>query len=117
MHEYIRLVNKSEDYINLNLDKNIKLSDLAENVNISKFHFHRIFTEYSHETIKQFIVRTKMERSAMFLLVRKDIAITEIAQRYGYSDSSSYNKAFKKHYHMNPTEFRLARKDKYNMMK
>ncbi|WP_099203493.1 helix-turn-helix transcriptional regulator [Miniphocaeibacter massiliensis] len=111
MEEYIRLINKTEDFINSNLNKNITLEDLAENINMSKFHFHRIFSKYSDETIKQFIVRTKMERSAIYLLVRKDINITEIAGRYGYSDSSSYSKAFKKYYKISPSKFRIARND------
>jgi len=53
-----------------------------------------------------------MERSALFLTIRKDISITEIALRYGYSDSSAYNKAFKQYYGMSPLEYRKARNDK-----
>lgn len=110
--EYNRLICKTEDFVNSHLDKNITLDELAEHVHLSKFHFHRIFSRHSDETIKQFIVRTKMERSAVFLAVRQDVSLTEIAQRYGYSDSSSYSKAFKRYYHVPPSKFRLARNDK-----
>ena len=112
MDEYIKLINKTEDYIENNLDKKITLDDLAKNINISKFYFHRIFKNYSQETINQFIRRIKMERSALFLTIRKDIPITEIALRYGYSDSSAYNKVFKQYYGMSPLEYRKARNDK-----
>ena len=112
MNEYIRLINKTEDYIENNLDKKITLDDLANNINLSKFYFHRIFKKYSQETIKQFIRRIKMERSALFLTIRKDISIIEIALRYGYSDSSAYNKAFKQYYGISPLEYRKARNDK-----
>ena len=53
-----------------------------------------------------------MERSALFLTVRKDISITEIALRYGYSETSSYSKAFKQYYGISPLEYRKARNDK-----
>ncbi|MEG0283536.1 MAG: AraC family transcriptional regulator [Erysipelotrichales bacterium] len=112
MDVYIRLINKTEDYINNHLDENITLDDLAQNIHLSKYHFHRIYTKYSDETIKQFIIRTKMERSAIFLTTRQDLSISEIAQRYGYSDSSAYNKAFKRYFNLSPIAFRKARNDK-----
>lgn len=112
MEEYIRLINKTEDFINSHLDMKITIDELSKNINLSKFHFHRIFSRYSNETVKQFIIRIKMERSAVFLTVRQDISLTEIAQRYGYSDSASYSKAFKKYYSVSPSEYRSARNDK-----
>lgn len=105
------LINKSEDYINNHLGENITLDDLSRHIGISKYHFHRLFRESNDETIKQFILRVKMERSAIYLLIRNDITITEVAQRYGYSDSSSYTKAFKKIHGVSPTTYRKARKD------
>lgn len=109
MDDYVRLINRTEDFINSHLDEKITISDLSTNVNLSKFHFHRIFSKFHNETLKQFIVRTKMERSAMFLLVRGDISITEIAFRYGYSESSAYSRTFKKYFGITPLEYRRAR--------
>jgi AraC-like DNA-binding protein len=48
----------------------------------------------------------------MYLIVNHSISITDIALKYGYSDSSSYNKAFKKFFGVNPTGYRKARNDK-----
>ena len=109
MNNYIRLINKTENFINSHLDKQITIDDLSSNIHLSKFHFHRIFSNFSNETLNQFIVRTKMERSAMFLAVRTDISITEIAHRYGYSESSAYSRAFRKHFGITPLEYRRAR--------
>lgn len=103
---YQVLINKAEDYIESNLGKRIKLEDIANAVGLSQYHFHRIFHTRSKETITQFITRIKMERSGIYLVVNKEISITEIAYRYGYCDASSYNKAFRKHYHCSPSEFR-----------
>ncbi len=112
MDEYIRLMNKSEDYIEQNLSESISLDDLARNANMSKYHFHRLFSKYNEETVKQFITRIKMERSGMLLIARPDLSITELAFRYGYNDASTYSKAFKKHMGMSPSAFRTARNDK-----
>ena len=109
MDDYIRLINKIEDYIDAHLDERITLDDISKHANMSKYHFHRIFNHNSSETLNQFITRIKMERSAVFLTIRTDLCITEIAQSYGYSESSSYNRAFKKHLNLTPLEYRRAR--------
>lgn len=72
---YIRLINKSEDFIEKNLSKNISLSDLSENANFSQYHFHRIFKKYSNEIVNDFITRFKLERVAIFISVNKDISL------------------------------------------
>ena len=112
--DYTRIINKTEDYIETNLDNRITLSDVAKNVNYSEHHFHRLFSKYSSETLNQFITRIKMERSAIYLAINSEISITEIAFKYGYNSSSSYNKAFKKHHGMSPTEFRKEQDLKRN---
>ena len=103
---YSWLINKAEDYIERHLSEKIRLSDIAYDLGISKYHLHRIYRTNSSETLNQFITRIKMERSAVYLAVNSHIAMTEIALRYGYSESSSYNRAFKKHFGLSPTEFR-----------
>lgn len=42
----------------------------------------------------------------MYLAVNSEISITEIAFNYGYSESSAYNRAFKKHFGISPSQFR-----------
>ena len=104
--KYNWLINKAEDYIENHLSEKITLSDIAYNLGISEYHFHRIYRKNGVETLNQFITRIKMERSAIYLVVNKKITITEIAFRYGYNDSSSYNRAFRKHFGLSPTRFR-----------
>ena len=42
MKDYIRLVNKSEDYIENNLQNKITLDDLSKYMHMSKYHYHRL---------------------------------------------------------------------------
>lgn len=83
--------------------------NISNNVHLSKYHFHRIFREKSLESIHQFVSRIKLERSAVVLVTNQNLSITDIAMQYGYSETSSYCRAFKKHFNMTPIQYRLAR--------
>lgn len=106
---YTKLINLAEDYVEKNIDRKITIDDLANYVGVSKFHYHRIFKELTKEPIYKFITRIKIERSAIFMLVRTDLTITDIAIRYGFSESSAYTRAFKNHFNMTPSKFKTAR--------
>lgn len=103
---YTRLINKTEDYIERNLKESICLADLAKNANLSDYHFHRIFKKYSSETVNEFVTRFKLERAAIFLYVHPTISITDIAMDYGYSDSSTFSRTFKRHFGVSPIEYK-----------
>lgn len=109
MKSYTQLINLSEDYIEKNINNKIRLVDIATNLHISAYHFHRLFHEQTNETLTHFINRIKLERSAMLLITNTKISITEIAYSYGYSESSSYSRAFKKYFHVSPKQYRKAR--------
>ena len=109
MKKYTRIINEAEDYIEQNLDKKILLRDIARSVCLSEYHLHRIFSENSSESIHQFVARIKLERSAIVLVVNQNLSITEIAYKYGYSESSAYCRAFKKHFQISPSQYRKAR--------
>lgn len=103
---YQRLINKTEDYIEQHLSEAISLEDLANHAHFSNFHFHRIFKKYATESLNQFITRFKLERAAIFISVNQTIPITEVALNYGYNDSSTFSKAFKRQFGFSPTQYR-----------
>jgi AraC family transcriptional regulator, mar-sox-rob regulon activator len=109
MKTYSKIINLAEDYIENNLHNKIILGDIANCVHLSESHFHRIFRAGSSETINQFVSRIKLERSAILLATNHNLSITDIAMQYGYSETSSYCRAFKKHFKFTPMQFRLAR--------
>ncbi|MGM0240690.1 helix-turn-helix transcriptional regulator [Enterococcus sp. AZ103] len=103
---YQRLINKTEDYIEQHLSEAISLEVLAIHAHFSNFHFHRIFKKYATESLNQFITRFKLERAAIFISVNQTIPITEVALNYGYNDSSTFSKAFKRQFGFSPTQYR-----------
>lgn len=106
MKNYASIINHAEDYIEENLSNDILLEDVADSVFLSKYHFHRIFSNTVNETFHQFVTRIKMERSAIYLAFHPDINITDIAIKYGYNSPSVFSKAFKNHFGISPVNFR-----------
>ena len=103
--EYQEIIIIIIEYIYNNLDKKISISELAEIVNISHYHFQRIIKSLLGEPVGNFIIRAKIETAAL-LLNYTNIEIQDIAFKIGYENHSSLNKIFKQYYNISPTEYR-----------
>ena len=112
--DYFKRIYEVMDYVEQNLDKNLSLEDLSKMAFYSPFHFHRIFTVVTGETLNAFVIRKRIERIATELLTGKALPLNELADRYGFNASTSFSRSFKKFYGMSPTEFKAKGKDKYS---
>ncbi len=106
--DYISRINRVIDYIENNLDSELKLEDLASYCNFSKFHFHRIFSALSDESLSEFIRRIRLEKAAYYLITTPKKSITDIALMCGFASSQSFAKRFKKHFQITATQYRNA---------
>ena len=108
-NHYTTAISKVVDYIYKSTDKQLSIQELAEVANFSKYHFHRIFTAYTGESLTAFVKRIRLEKSAT-MLTFSNTNITEIALAYGYETPSAYTKAFKNQFGINPSEYKIAKK-------
>ena len=104
--EYRSRINRVIDYIEVNVDKDLSLNELAQVAHFSPFHFHRIFRAMVGETLNGFIQRIRVEKSAMKLVQNPRKSITEIALECGFSSSSTFARAFKETFHMSASDWR-----------
>ena len=104
--EYLQRINKVLDYIEANLDKSLKLNELAEVACFSPFHFHRIFSSFLNETLNTFIQRIRLEKAANSLLRNKERAVTDIALDVGFSSSATFARSFKKQFGISASQWR-----------
>ena len=103
--DYKSRINKVFQFIDENLGSDLSLNTLAEIACFSPFHFHRIFKFTTNETLNEYVTRQRIEKSALDLL-HKTLSTTELAHKYGFSDNSSFSRAFKKYFGISPTEFK-----------
>ena len=103
--DYKKRINRVFQFIDENLQSDLSLNTVSEMAFFSPFHFHRVFKFITEETLNEYVIRRRIEKSALELLHR-DITTTAIAHKFGYSDNSSFSRAFKKYYGVSPTEFK-----------
>ncbi|HCA08855.1 helix-turn-helix domain-containing protein [Chryseobacterium sp.] len=106
MEEHKKRIIKAIRYIDNHLDADLSLENIAEIAMYSPFHFHRIFKLITGETLQNYIIRKKIEKSAFYLAVKKEMEIKEIYLDLGFSNHSVFSKTFKKHYGIAPSVFR-----------
>jgi AraC family transcriptional regulator len=103
--EYVRRINRVIDYLRDNLDRQVKLEELAKVACFSEFHFHRIFGAVAGETLSGFSNRLRLEKAAR-LLRFSDQSLTDIALDCGFSSSATFSRAFRSSYDTSPRQFR-----------
>lgn len=108
--EYTARINRVIDYIDKHLNEYITLDKIAKIACFSPFHFHRIFSTLTNETINGFIQRILIEKAAQKLRNEKDISISEIAYNCGFGSVAHFSRTFRKYFGLTAKEFRETEK-------
>ncbi|OON93221.1 MAG: hypothetical protein ATN31_06915 [Candidatus Epulonipiscioides saccharophilum] len=84
--------------------KNISVSEFAKMFGYSNEHFIRIFTKEIKTTPYQYLLNIKMGKAREFLYSGR--SVRDVASLTGYSDTKSFNKAFKTRYGITASEYK-----------
>ena len=71
----------------------------------SKFHFTRLFKQFSGLSFYKYVNKKRIERAEQ-LLINPSISVTEVALQSGFSSLSAFIRMFKLMKGCTPTEFR-----------
>ncbi len=93
------------DYVQAHLSEALDVSKLAQLAFFSEYHFNRLFKDRTGESLYQFIRRLRLENAAN-LLCSDAKPITQVALECGFSNSSSFAKAFKQHFGYNASQWK-----------
>jgi AraC family transcriptional regulator len=105
--EYAKRINRVIDYLRGNLNRQVKLEELAKVACFSEFHFHRIFSAVSGETLNNFTNRIRLEKAARLLRYSSQ-SVIDIALDCGFSSSATFSRAFRSGYDTSPSQFRKS---------
>ena len=106
MDEHIEAVQRMQDYIETNLDKNITTADLANASRYSPWYSYRLFVELLHMTPAVYIRRLRLSKSALRLRDEK-VKIIDVALDSGFESVDGYQRAFYKEFGCNPYEYSM----------
>lgn len=101
-----KIANDIMFYIYTHIDTNIDIEELSIDLNVSKFHMHRIFKEAFGKNIYESIKSIRLQKASNLLLTNKYSTISQIANDCGYSSQSSFIKAFKERFEISPKQWR-----------
>ena len=98
-------VNLAIDYINKMYMQDIGVSDIADNIGITRSHLNHMFQKELNISIQNFLIDFRMHKAAN-LLVSTSMSIKEISNQVGYNDQLVFSRAFKKKFGVSPKGYR-----------
>ncbi len=96
---------KAIAYIQENFNRKLNLHELADLVEYSPSHFHKLFTNTMGITPNDFLVKTRLNK-AKEMLVKTALSIADIAIQCGFENIPYFSYTFKKELNISPGEFR-----------
>lgn len=97
-------------YLSQNCTEDISLDDAAEYAGFSRYHFSRLFKEFTGLSYVEFITEERLRR-ACELLASNTLSITDVALMSGFSSISTFNRCFLKYRKDTPSSFRAKFQD------
>ncbi len=103
--EYMEKFRSVMDYIDTHYMEELNLEDIARSIGFSKYHFSRLFKQYTGYTFCAYICYRRI-KVAEELLAQPDLSITEIALQAGFPSISTFNRVFKQQKNCTPSVYR-----------
>lgn len=104
MKEQILAVQRMQDFIEENLEREISLADLARASLFSPWHSYRLFRQYTGLTPAEYIRRLRLSRSAV-RLKQGGCRVIDAAYDLGFGSVDGYQRAFHREFGCNPGEY------------
>lgn len=86
----------------------LSLEQVARRIDTSKYALSRRFSRIMGISFRQYLLETRLERAKQ-LLLDSSVTITDIAQIIGFNDLPHFDKAFRRHEGVSPSQYRAGR--------
>ncbi len=93
----IQVIQQAICYMEEHILENINYEDVAKNIHMSNYNFHRTFSFITGMTANEYIRKRRLTLAACELQTT-DISVIDAAYKYGYESPESFSKAFA-HFH------------------
>jgi len=100
---YKRIV-AAKVFIDENFQEPIDLNQISKKAYLSRFHFHRIFSQVYKKTPHQYLTSKRIEKAKNLLSENKPV--TDVCNQVGFESVGSFSVLFKKEIGFAPTYYR-----------
>lgn len=104
-HEYVEKFMEVCNYITEHCTENLTLDDLASLSGFSRFHFSRLFKQFTGMSSYDYLTQKRITLAEQ-LLIQPGISITDAALQSGFGSISAFNRIFKDKKGCTPSEYR-----------
>ena len=104
-HEYVDKFMNVCNYITEHCTESITVDELASLAGFSKFHFARLFKQFTNTSCYDYIIQKRIAYAEK-LLIEPDLSITEVSMRSGFNSLSTFNRIFKSAKNCTPSEYK-----------
>ena len=105
MGRYGERMMKACSFINENCTENITLDQAADIAGFSKYHFTRLFKEFTGKNFYKYLSQKRIAYAEQ-LLANPDYSVTDVAMHSGFASSGAFIRMFKQIKGYTPTAFR-----------
>ena len=106
--EIVRRLQRARDYIDAQIDRPLRLPDLAREACLSPFHFHRSFRAFYGETPHAYATRRRLDRAAA-RLKSSEMPVIDVGLDAGFENAAHFSRAFKRRFGCPPQAYRRRR--------
>lgn len=93
------------EFMNAHLEQDLSLTELAEAVELSQYHFARAFKQSTGQTPIQFLMQRRVA-AAKQLLAQSELPIVEVGLRTGFKNQSHFTTLFRRLTNVTPRAYR-----------
>lgn len=101
------LISLATYYMQENIDKKLKLKDIAHNFGYSTSYFHRLFSNELGYSPKAYFIQLKIAR-ACYYLQNTTLQINQICLKLGFDDPFYFSRTFKRVMGLSPKDYRKS---------
>jgi YesN/AraC family two-component response regulator len=102
------IIEPSINFMQKHLSEILRLSDIAESVNVSIPHYSYLFKQKTGFAPMEYFNQLKVQKACQYLLFT-DLRIKEIAEQLGMEDPYYFSRMFKGVMGLSPKEYRIKR--------
>lgn len=101
------VMNQIIKYIELHLEDDLTIKQLADVAGYSEYYFIRVFKSYTNQTVMEYICRRRLIKSCDDII--SGMRLIDVAMKYGWKSHSAFSKSFNRELGFSPSLLRTMK--------